>query len=194
MKTLPPPAVLLGAYSQGYFPMPHPKNEEIEWYRPDPRAILPLEGFHISRSFKRVLRNHSFQLTLNQSFEAVMEACSQRETTWINAEFKRAYKALYFSQHAHSIEVWLSSKLVGGIYGVQVGGAFFAESMFSLESEASKIALYYLTKALSKSGFTLLEVQFLTPHLQSLGAIEISDALYQQQLDQAILLSPTLSF
>ena len=123
-----------------------------------------------------------------------MEACSQRETTWINAEFKRVYQALHFAQHAHSIEVWLHSDLVGGVYGVQVGGAFFAESMFSFESEASKTALYYLTKALSQSGFTLLEVQFLTPHLQSLGAIEISDALYQKKLAEAILLSPTLSF
>lgn len=193
MKSLPPPPILLEAYAQGYFPMPDSQTEEIHWYRPDPRAILPLNGFHVSRSFLRFLKKQPFKISLNQEFQAVMEACSQRETTWINSEFKKSYFELHQWGYAHSIEVWASSRLVGGLYGVQLGGAFFAESMFSHLPQASKLALYWLTTILNRSGFCLLEVQFMTPHLKSLGAIEISDSKYQHLLKQAILSSPTLS-
>ena len=193
MKSLPAPPILLEAYAQGYFPMPDSQTEEIHWYRPDPRAILPLNGFHVSRSFARFLKKHSFKLTLNQDFQTVMEACSERDTTWINSEFKKSYFELHQWGYAHSIEVWASSRLVGGLYGVQLGGAFFAESMFSHVSQTSKLALYWLTILLNQSGFCLLEVQFMTSHLKSLGAIEISDSKYQQLLKKAILSSPTLS-
>lgn len=193
MKLLPPPPILLEAYAQGYFPMPDSQSDEIHWYRPDPRAILPLESFHISRSFGRFLKKQTFKVTLNRQFKAVMEGCSQREPTWINSEFKKAYFELHQWGYAHSIEVWDSDRLVGGLYGVQLGGAFFAESMFSHISQASKLALFRLTQLLNQEGFSLLEVQFSTPHLKSLGVIEISDSRYQHLLKQAILLSPTLS-
>lgn len=194
MKSLPAAPLLLEAYSQGYFPMPDPDTDEICWYRPDPRAVLPIHGFHVSRSFSRFLKKTDFTVTLNQNFKAVIEGCSARQNTWINTEFKNAYSELHHWGHAHSVEVWKDSQLVGGLYGVQLGGAFFAESMFSKESQASKLALYKLTAILSQNGFTLLEVQFLTPHLKSLGAQEISNSRYQTLLQQAILLSPTLSF
>lgn len=187
-KTLPPSQQLLWAYSQGFFPMPDPQNEIIEWYRPDPRAILPLDQFHVSRSLKKLLKNQVFAISLDKAFAEVVAHCADRPETWINAEFQRAYTELHFLGHAHSLEVWLKEELVGGVYGVQLGGAFFAESMFSKKDNASKVALYELTKHLILQKFQLLEIQFLTPHLASLGATEISDMKYQILLKQALKL------
>jgi len=187
-KNLPPSLELLWAYSQGFFPMPEPQTEEIEWYRPDPRAILPLDRFHVSRSLRKVLRDHTFSVTLNQAFIEVIVGCAARSETWINGEFMRAYKELHYLGHAHSVEVWSNNEVVGGVYGVQVGGAFFAESMFSKKDNTSKIALYELTKHLRMQNFTLLEIQFLTPHLASLGAIEIPDSEYSKLLKLAVKL------
>jgi leucyl/phenylalanyl-tRNA--protein transferase len=187
-RTLPSSLELLNAYAQGFFPMPHPETEEIEWYRPNPRAILPLDKFHCSRSLSKTLRQKVFSFSLNKSFCEVMELCSDRPETWINQEFKTAYQKLFDLGYAHSVEVWKDSILVGGVYGVQVGGAFFAESMFSKQTDASKTALYHLTQHLLKQQFTLLEVQFLTPHLKSLGAIEIPDSTYEKLLKEAIQL------
>lgn len=176
---------LLAAYANGYFPMPDPDGTII-WYRPDPRAILPLEGFHCSRSLKRTLDRGAFTVTFNQCFRDVMKACAKREETWINAEFIRAYGRLHDVKAAHSVEVWKGDELAGGVYGVQLNGAFFAESMFHTVRDASKVALYYLVQHLQQCGFKLLETQFLTPHLASLGAIEISDEQYQRKLQRAL--------
>lgn len=185
-KKLPPPLDLLRAYALGYFPMPNPQTEEIEWYQPNPRAVLPLESFHCSRSLKRTLNKTTFSFTFNRDFNAVMAGCAEREETWINEEFIRAYTELHVLGHAHSIEVWHQQQLVGGIYGVQIGGAFFAESMFSRKKDASKAALFHLVKHLNEQKFSLLEVQFLTPHLERLGAIEISGEEYERKLQTAI--------
>jgi len=166
--------------------MPHPKTEEIEWFRPDPRAILPLDQFHCSHSLHKVLRKKTFQITFNKSFSEVISSCGKRQETWINPEFKRAYTELHHLGYAHSVEVWVGSSLAGGLYGVSLAGAFFAESMFSVQTNASKVALFELVGHLNRSGFLLLEVQFLTPHLQSLGAMEISDEAYSHLLEKAL--------
>ncbi|NBX83182.1 leucyl/phenylalanyl-tRNA--protein transferase [bacterium] len=183
---LPPPLDLLRAYALGYFPMPNPQTDEIEWYQPNPRAILPLDSFHCSRSLQRTLNKNTFTFTLNRDFNAVIAGCAEREETWINEEFIRAYTELHVLGHAHSIEVWQQGLLVGGVYGVQIGGAFFAESMFSRKRDASKAALFYLVKHLNEQQFSLLEVQFLTPHLERLGAKEISIEQYERKLQMAI--------
>lgn len=178
--------MLLMAYSQGYFPMPHPDTEEICWFNPDPRAIIPLEGFHCSRSLKRSIRKFGYTFTINQSFQEVMSSCAREDDTWINEEFKRAYYQLHQLGFAHSLEVWAEDELVGGLYGVSIASAFFAESKFHKKTDASKAALYFLVEHMKKLNFSLLEVQFLTPHLNSLGAIEISASHYQNLLSLAL--------
>ena len=166
--------------------MPDPRSGEILWFHPDPRAILPLADFHVSRSLARRLKKASFTISTNRAFAAVMEACADRQETWINAEFLRAYQELHAEGDAHSIEVWQDDQLVGGTYGVALGGAFFAESMFHRVTDASKIALFGLVQQMQQRGMSLLEVQFLTPHLASLGAINISRAQYLRQLQAAL--------
>lgn len=170
--------------------MAEPKTGEIYWYNPDPRAILPLELFHCSHSLRRRLRRKNYHVTSDVAFDAVIDGCAQREETWISHEFKRLYTGLFSEGFAHSIEIWGEEGLVGGTYGVTLGGAFFAESMFHRRTDASKMALYYLIQHLRRCGFHLLEVQFLTPHLRTLGAIEISGAQYHLQLRQALQLTP----
>jgi leucyl/phenylalanyl-tRNA---protein transferase len=176
------------AYARGYFPFPHSETGEILWLRPDPRAIIPLDGFHVSRSFRRSLKKVPFRVTFDQTFEAVMQGCAAREDTWINEEFFLAYLKMFSRGFAPSVEVWLEQELVGGTYGVAVGGAFFAESKFHRVTDASKVALYSLVEHLKQRGFLLLEVQFLTPHLTTLGAIEIADKDYQKVLKEATAL------
>lgn len=185
---LPPPLELLRAYALGFFPMPDLVTQEIHWYKPEMRAILPLDGFHCSKSFRRFMKTHLFEITVNQSFSEVMQGCSERAETWINSEFKRAYQELHQLGHCHSVEIWNQKSLVGGVYGVQLGGAFFAESMFSRTANASKLALYSLCQHLIERGFLLLEVQFLTDHLESLGAIEVTDETYEAILSKALAL------
>ncbi len=186
------PDFLLHAYASGFFHMPHPETGQIEWFRPDPRAIFPLNGFHCSRSLKKAIRTSGFDVTVDSHFAAVMDACADRaEGTWITAEFMRAYGKLHALGHAHSVEISLDRKLVGGVYGVSIRGAFFAESMFHRERNASKAALYHLVERLKARGFQLLEAQFLTPHLASLGAIEISDDDYQTRLKAALRIDTT---
>lgn len=184
------PELLISAYSQGFFPMPHPETAEILWFHPDPRAILPLDGFHCSRSLQRSLKKSGFRYTLNQAFREVMKACADRRETWINDEFLKVYTQLHQLGFAHSLEVWQGEQLVGGTYGVCLGGAFFAESKFHRVSDASKAALYYLTEHLRHKGYVLLEVQFLTAHLKTLGVIEISAADYEVRLKAALKLRP----
>lgn len=177
---------LLNAYANGYFPMPEPKTEEIQWYFPEPRAIIPLEGFHCSKSLAKKIKQGTFSCTFDKDFGGVMNGCASRKETWINHEFIRAYSELHRLGFAHSVEVWRAKKLVGGVYGVSIGSAFFAESKFHLETDASKIALYYLVEELKRRKFSLLEVQFLTPHLSRLGAQEIPAKTYLGLLKKAV--------
>jgi len=179
------------AYSNGYFPMPDPDSEEIMWLSPDPRALFPLDGFHISRSFARTLKKVPFTYSINSAFLDVMNCCGDRKDTWINQQFKDTYSALHSDGDAHSVEVWLSGKLVGGLYGVSLGGAFFAESMFHRKTDASKAAIHFLIEYMKKRDMRLLEVQFLTPHLSTLGAIAIPRRQYLIKLKQALAASTT---
>lgn len=183
---------LLLAYSNGYFPMPHPQTGEIGWLDPDPRAVIPLDGFHISKSLRRQLNGHEFVVTFDAAFLEVMQGCAARAETWITDEFFEAYLRLFQDGFAHSVEVRDQSTgvLIGGVYGVAIRGAFFAESMFHRQTGASKIALKYLVDILRRSGFVLLEVQFLTPHLATLGAVEIPAADYRGRLATAMSVHP----
>ncbi len=187
-RRLPPftPDLLRLAYAQGYFPMPHPESGEILWFHPDPRAILPLEHFHVSRSLRRRLRQAEFEVTLDKDFAGVLDGCAARKETWINELFKRTYGELHAQGDAHSVEVWQGGKLVGGVYGVALAGAFFAESKFHRVTDASKIALLGLVEHMKMRGMTLLEVQFITPHLKSLGVMEITRAQYMRRLRAAL--------
>jgi leucyl/phenylalanyl-tRNA---protein transferase len=181
------PKILISAYTNGYFPMPDPDDEtEIAWFNPDPRAVIPLDGFHCSRSLAKVYRRGEFQCTIDGNFAGVIAGCADRPETWINPEFIAAYTRLFELGFAHSVEVLRSGQLVGGVYGVSLRGAFFAESMFHRDSNASKIALLHLVQHLRQRGFLLLEVQFLTPHLKSLGAVEIPRHAYLLRLEQAL--------
>lgn len=181
------PQLLLGAYASGIFPMAENRDDvEIFWVDPKLRGLFPLENFYISRSLSKAIRKNAYTIRTNTAFEAVVEACADREETWINPTIFGLYRALHESGHAHSLEVYENHKLIGGVYGVTLGGAFFGESMFSRQPNASKIALAYLVDRLRLCGFTLFDTQFLTPHLASLGAIEISRADYLKRLRQAV--------
>jgi leucyl/phenylalanyl-tRNA--protein transferase len=164
-------------------------SREILWFRPDPRAIIPLDGFHVSRSLKRRLRLGGFEIRIDTDFEGVMRACGDRpEGTWISEEFIEVYAALHRAGKAHSVEAWREGRLAGGCYGVALGGAFMAESMFHRETDASKVALAGLVSRLRDRRFTLLDVQYVTPHLASLGAVEISRREYERRLSEALKL------
>ncbi len=181
------PEMLLRAYSMGIFPMSEHRNDpEIFWVDPKRRGVFPIKDFHISRSLARRIRRTDYRIALNGDFEAVVDGCADRSDTWINSEIRGLYAALHDRGQAHSLEVWQDDKLMGGVYGVVLGAAFFGESMFSRMRDASKIALAYLTTHLERSGFTLFDTQFITPHLSSLGAVEISRAQYQADLANAI--------
>ena len=172
--------------------MPHPDTGEIVWLSPDPRAVIPLDGFHVSRSLAKSLAKLDFVVTIDQDFLGVMRGCGDRKETWITNEFLDAYGRLFQEGFAHSVEVRdaATRELIGGVYGVALRGAFFAESMFHRRTDASKIALKYLVDSLRNGGFALLEVQFLTPHLASLGAIEIPAEDYMQRLEEAFSVPP----
>lgn len=185
--------ILKLAYSNGFFPMPHPETEEICWFNPDPRAIIPLERFHVSRSLKRKINKRIFTVTMDYDFAAVIHSCANREETWINDEIIQSYSSLFEEGIAHSVEVWNGAKLVGGLYGVSLGMAFFAESMFHTESDASKVALWALVEKLRQENAKLLEVQFITQHLKSLGAIAIPNLEYMGLLAAALQGSINLS-
>jgi leucyl/phenylalanyl-tRNA--protein transferase len=180
------PSVVLIGYENGYFPMAEPTTERIVWHRPDPRAIIPLDRVHIARSLRQVVQRRRFDITFDTSFHAVITHCADRPDTWITAEIIDTYADLHASGHAHSVEAWLNGTLVGGLYGVALGGAFFGESMFSHASNASKVAFVHLILALRQRGFTLLDTQYINEHTASLGAIEISDDHYQLLLADAL--------
>ena len=168
------PRLLLQGYASGIFPMADSRDaEELYWVEPRSRAVLPLDGFHLSRSLRRTIRSGKFAVTRDRAFAEIIQACAEREETWINGEIEQAVRALHAAGHAHSIEVWLNDRLVGGLYGVKLGRAFFGESMFSKERDASKVALAWLVARLKVGNFTLLDCQFMTPHLASLGAVSL---------------------
>jgi len=180
------PGTLLLAYRNGIFPWTtHP----ITWWSPDPRAIIPLDGVHVSRSLRKVLQRERFRLSLDQAFRQVMEGCAKprpgREETWISPQFISAYCRLHELGHAHSVEVWQDGTLAGGLYGVSIGGFFAGESMFSAVRDASKVALVTTSQKLRASGFTLFDVQLMTPHLKSMGAVEIPRDEYLRRLAAA---------
>lgn len=181
------PALLLRAYAAGVFPMAEGRDDPvIHWIDPQRRAIFPMEGFHTSRSLARHIRRIQPRVTVDSDFAGVVRACAHRPETWINDEIFSAYTALYDQGHAHSLEVWQDGALIGGIYGVVLGAAFFGESMFSAQVNGSKMALVYLMHRLRAGGFTLFDVQFLTDHLASLGAVELSRAAYRKRLAEAL--------
>lgn len=181
------PDLLLHGYSIGIFPMAeHRDDPEIFWVDPRRRGILPLDGFHISRSLRRRMRKRDVSVTLDADFDRVLAACADRPETWINDEIASLYRELHRRSRAHSLEVWYGDDLAGGVYGVTMGAAFFGESMFSRARDASKIALACLTTHLRDCGFTLFDTQFVTPHLLSLGAVEIPRATYHQRLQEAL--------
>ena len=181
------PRLLLQGYASGIFPMADSRDaDELFWVEPRNRAIIPLGGFHVSRSLRGTLRSGRFAVTRDRDFAGVIAACADREETWINAELEQAMIALHGSGNAHSIEVWSGDELVGGLYGVKLGRAFFGESMFSRMTDASKVALAWLVARLKAGNFTLLDCQFMTEHLASLGAISIPRETYAALLSAAL--------
>src|SRR5437764_15171029 len=181
------PELLLQGYRLGVFPMAMDDNA-IEWFSPDPRAILPLEDFHVPHALQRVLRKGIFQIKIDNRFGEVIRACAKREDTWINPEIVESYERLHEIGYAHSVEAWSKNKLAGGLYGVAVGGAFFGESMFHRVTDASKIALVALVEHLRANKFALLDTQWTTPHLEQFGAVEISRDHYLKLLRRAVKL------
>lgn len=189
------PDLLLRAYATGLFPMAESAEDpELFWVDPERRGVLPLDGFHIPRSLKKIVRRRAFDVTVDRDFMGVLNGCAERtatrKSTWINTEIIRLYSALHAMGAAHSLECWqgdgVARRLVGGLYGVALGGAFFGESMFSREPDASKVALVHLVARLKRGGFTLLDTQFVTAHLARFGAIEISRRIYRKRLDAAL--------
>jgi len=181
------PALLLSAYAAGIFPMAESRDaNELFWVEPESRAVIPLDRFRLSRSLRKTIRADRFAVTCDTEFAQVVRACADRDETWINPAIERGYARLHEAGHAHSIECWQRGALVGGLYGVRLGGAFFGESMFSTERDASKIALAWLVARLRVGGFVLLDCQFMTPHLASLGAIEMSKQDYVALLGAAV--------
>ncbi len=183
--------LLLRAYAVGIFPMAERADStEIYWFDPRERGILPLDGFHLPKRLKRTVRKTSFKITINQDFSGVIDGCAaprpDRPNTWINEEVREAYMNLHHAGSGHSVECWDDHDLVGGLYGVSLGGAFFGESMFSTARDASKIALVHLVARLRYTGFSLLDTQFVTDHLRQFGAREIPREIYRQQLSQAV--------
>jgi len=181
------PALLLRAYAAGVFPMAESADaQEIFWVDPRKRGILPLPGFHLSRSLKKRILRGDFRVRVDRAFDEVVDGCADRDETWISLPIRGLYSDLHRMGHAHSIEVWQGDELIGGLYGVRLQSAFFGESMFSTARDGSKIALAYLVARLRHGEFTLLDTQFTTPHLESLGARTVPRAHYHQLLDRAL--------
>ena len=184
------PELLLQGYRLGVFPMAM-EDDSIQWFSPDPRAILPLEDFHVPHALRRLLRKNVFETRIDSAFSKVIEACAKREDTCINLEIIESYTRLHDLGCAHSVEAWKEGTLAGGLYGVAVGGAFFGESMFHYVTDASKIALVALVEHLRAQKFALLDTQWLTPHLQQFGGLEISREHYLRLLRRAVELPRT---
>lgn len=185
------PEVLLKAYACGIFPMAESAEDTgLYWIEPERRGIIPLDGFHCPRRLARTVRRGLFEIRVDTDFEGVIDGCAApgpgRRKTWINRRIRRLYGQLFRLGHCHTVEAWRDGRLVGGLYGVSLGRAFFGESMFALERDASKVALVHLVARLRRGGFTLLDTQFVTEHLARFGAVEIGRNEYQQRLEQAL--------
>ncbi len=182
------PELMLRAYSIGVFPMAESAHDPwLHWIEPRQRGIIPFDQLHISRSLAKTIRANPFDIRINSDFPRMIESCATaRETTWISHRLRMLYNELHEQGYAHSVEAWLDGKLVGGLFGIALGGAFFGESMFHTKRDASKVALTHLVARLIAGQFRLLDTQFITPHLASLGAIEIDRTTYLAHLDQAL--------
>ncbi len=185
------PQVLLKAYALGIFPMAEAADDpSLYWIEPESRGILPLDRFHIPRRLARTVASGRFEIRIDHDFAAVIDGCAgatpERPKTWINRRIRKLYSELFEIGAAHTVETWRDDVLVGGLYGVSLGAAFFGESMFSRERDASKVALVHLVERLKAGGYTLLDTQFTTPHLKQFGAIDVDRAHYQHLLDEAI--------
>jgi leucyl/phenylalanyl-tRNA--protein transferase len=185
------PDLILRAYRAGIFPMAeHAEDEDVFWVSPERRGILPLDRFHVSRSLGKALRRHDHVVRIDTDFDAVVTACAtvgaDRDSTWINATIRSVYAELFRLGHCHTVEVWDGDELIGGLYGLAIGGAFFGESMFHRRTDASKIALVHLVRRLTAGGFTLCDTQFLTEHLRSLGGMEVKREAYEKLLADAL--------
>ncbi|MFS2149764.1 leucyl/phenylalanyl-tRNA--protein transferase [Rhizobium sp. Rhizsp42] len=192
------PEILLRAYSIGLFPMAESADDpEIFWVEPDLRGVLPLNDFHVSKSLAKTIRRKPFEIRFDHDFEAVIAACAEetsgRPSTWINQTIRSLYSSLFRMGHAHTVEAWDGDQLVGGLYGVSLGAAFFGESMFSRRTDASKICLVHLVERLKENGFVLLDTQFTTEHLKTFGAIDVPKDEYEHMLATAMD-SPHLPF
>ncbi len=181
------PDLLIRAYSAGVFPMAESREtSDVFWVDPRARGIIPLNGFHMSRSLRRTLLSGRFVATVDTAFGGVVDACAARSETWISHRIQSLYMDLHRMRRAHSIEVWYDGQLAGGVFGIAVGGAFFGESMFSRVSDASKVALAYMVDRVRNAGFSLFDTQFITEHLATLGAIEVDRDEYHERLAEAL--------
>jgi leucyl/phenylalanyl-tRNA--protein transferase len=185
------PELIIRAYRAGIFPMSEDAtDDDLFWVSPDMRGIMPLDAFRLSHSLRKAIRKSGFSVRVDTDFDAIIAACAEpdegRETTWINRTIRQVYGQLFARGVAHTVEVWDGDDLVGGLYGLAIGGAFFGESMFHRRTDASKMAMAHLVERLNAGGFRLLDTQFLTPHLASLGGIEIPRADYEERLAQAL--------
>ncbi len=184
------PILTINAYTHGIFPMPD-EDGHINWYAPNPRAIIEIDGLRVSRSLRATIRRQIYQIRMDSAFEQVMRGCADRETTWINDTFIKTYSDLHYAGLAHSVEAWQDGRLVGGLYGIALRGAFTGESMFSRATDASKVCLAALAEHLRARGYILHDTQFLTPHLERMGAIEIPRGEYEARLRRALTLPCT---
>ncbi|MCR5940675.1 leucyl/phenylalanyl-tRNA--protein transferase [Ochrobactrum sp. XJ1] len=185
------PELLLRAYATGIFPMAEEADDpEVFWVRPERRGVIPLDGFHMPKSLRKTIRQGIFDIKLDNDFDGVIEGCAsgtgERARTWINGPIREAYKNLFEIGHCHTVEAWHDEQLVGGLYGVTLGRAFFGESMFTRKRDASKVCLAYLVQHLVKQGFVLLDTQFTTPHLERFGAVEVPRKKYEKLLENAL--------
>lgn len=180
------PELVLAAYCQGLFPMARSRRGPIAWYRPDPRAIFEPGRVHLARRLRRTIRQGRFEVRINTDFAGVVAACADRPDTWISPEIERVYRALHALGYAHSVEAYQDGVLVGGLYGVAIGGAFMGESMFHRVTDASKVCFAHLAERLAARGYTLLDAQFMTDHLARLGAFYVSAAEYEVRLAAAL--------
>ena len=193
-----PIELLLRAYRQGYFPMARTADDpEVDWVRPDVRGVIPLDGFHLPARLARTVRGTGLLIGIDQAFAEVMALCAEatpdRDETWINAGIRETYQRLHQLGLAHSVEAWDGARLVGGLYGLKIGGAFFGESMFSRATDASKVALVHLVGRLKRAGFALLDAQFVNPHLAQFGTRPMPHDAYMRQLDLAVAVKPDLA-
>ncbi|MEW9837714.1 leucyl/phenylalanyl-tRNA--protein transferase [Mesorhizobium marinum] len=193
-----PTDLLLKAYASGVFPMAESADDpEVFWVRPESRGIIPLDAFHLPKSLKKVIRQKRFHIRFDTDFAGVIDACAEereeRRSTWINAPIREAYIGLFDRGHCHSVEAWRETQLVGGLYGVSLGRAFFGESMFSRETDASKVCLAHLVERLRQRGFVLLDTQFTTEHLKRFGAVDVPRGRYEKMLQEALKGSATFN-